>query len=74
MASKVIEILMQTQKAKGVSELRGWARIVGRFLLNAPTSDLRMEQSVMSLWRKRRPEVVCEVSAPASVTLTVQSA
>lgn len=37
MAAKVIETMMRTQKAKDVSELRGWARNVGRFLLNSPT-------------------------------------
>jgi hypothetical protein len=33
MASQVIETLLRTQKATDVSELRGWARNVGRFLL-----------------------------------------
>jgi hypothetical protein len=32
-AAQVLETLMRTQKAKDVSELRGWARRVGRFLL-----------------------------------------
>lgn len=40
MAAKVIETLMRTQNANDVSELRGWARNVGRFLLNAPTDEL----------------------------------
>jgi hypothetical protein len=34
MAAQVIEALMQSQKAKNASELRGWARRVRRFLLN----------------------------------------
>jgi hypothetical protein len=34
MAAQVIEALMQSQKAKNVAELRGWARKVRRFLLN----------------------------------------
>lgn len=34
MAAQVIEALMQSQKANNVSELRGWARRVRRFLLN----------------------------------------
>jgi KAP family P-loop domain len=38
MAAQVIETLMRTQKTNDVSELRGWARKVGRFLLNAPTA------------------------------------
>ena len=40
MASKVIETLLRTQKASDVSELRGWARKVGRFLLKGPTAEL----------------------------------
>lgn len=41
MASRVIETLMRTQKrAKDVSELRGWARKVGRFLLKGPAAEL----------------------------------
>ncbi len=39
MASKVIETLMRTQKPTDVSELRGWARKVGRFLLKGPTAE-----------------------------------
>jgi hypothetical protein len=39
MASQVLETLMRTQKAKDVSEIRGWARQVGRFLLRGPTED-----------------------------------
>jgi tRNA A37 threonylcarbamoyladenosine biosynthesis protein TsaE len=42
MAAQVIETIMQTQKAKDVSELRGWARKVGRFLLNGPAANLRL--------------------------------
>jgi hypothetical protein len=50
MAAQVIEMVMQTQKAKDVSEVRGWARKVGRFLLNAPTADIRVgtTQSVIT--------------------------
>lgn len=36
MAAQVIEALMRSQKATNVAELRGWARKVGRFLLNRP--------------------------------------
>ena len=39
MAAKVIETLMRTQNTDSVSELRGWARKVGRFLLNSPAAD-----------------------------------
>ena len=39
MASKVIETLMRTQKPTDVSELRGWARKVGRFLLKGPAAE-----------------------------------
>jgi len=35
-AAQVLETLMRTQKANDVSELRGWARSVGRFLLQGP--------------------------------------
>jgi hypothetical protein len=38
MASQVIETLLRTQKATDVSELRGWARNVGRFLLKGTNS------------------------------------
>jgi len=41
MAAQVIEALMRSQKAKNVSELRGWARKVGRFLLHG-APDTRM--------------------------------
>lgn len=40
MAAQVLETLMRTQKADDLSELRGWARRVGRFLLQGPT-DIR---------------------------------
>jgi len=40
MAAKVIETLMRTQRANDVSELRGWARKVGRFLLKGHSADL----------------------------------
>ena len=40
MASQVIETLMRTQKASDVSELRGWARKVGRFLLKGPAAEV----------------------------------
>lgn len=36
LAAKVLETLMRTQKPRNVSELRGWARSVGRFLLRGP--------------------------------------
>jgi hypothetical protein len=36
-AAQVLEMLMRTQKSQDVSELRGWARKVGRFLLQGPT-------------------------------------
>jgi tRNA A37 threonylcarbamoyladenosine biosynthesis protein TsaE len=41
MAAQVIEALMRSQRAKNVSELRGWARKVGRFLLHG-SPDIRM--------------------------------
>ena len=41
MAAKVIETVLRTQKAKNVSELRGGARKVGRFLLNGPPAARR---------------------------------
>ena len=41
MAAQVIETLMRTQKAKDVSELRGWARKVSRFLLHSHVADLQ---------------------------------
>jgi len=40
-AARVLETLMRTQKAKDVSEIRGWARSVGRFLLQGPASTVR---------------------------------
>jgi hypothetical protein len=41
-AARVIETLMRTQRAKDVSELRGWARRVGRFLLHRPIEELHL--------------------------------
>jgi hypothetical protein len=35
-AAQVIETIMRTQSVRDVSELRGWARKVGRFLLHGP--------------------------------------
>jgi hypothetical protein len=35
-AAQVIETIMRTQTVRDVSELRGWARKVGRFLLHGP--------------------------------------
>jgi len=37
----VIETLMRTQKPKDMSELRGWARKVSRFLLHSHFGDLQ---------------------------------
>jgi hypothetical protein len=36
-AAQVIETVMRSRQADNVSELRGWARKVGRFLLHGPT-------------------------------------
>lgn len=36
MAARVLETLMRTQKARDISELRGWAGKVGRFMLQGP--------------------------------------
>ncbi|CAN7773424.1 KAP family NTPase [Variovorax sp. LjRoot175] len=41
MAAQVLETLVRTQKARDVSELRGWARRVSRFLLQGPTVALQ---------------------------------
>lgn len=38
-AAQVIETIMRTQNATDVSELRGWARKVRRFLLHGPGSE-----------------------------------
>ena len=38
-AAQVIETIMRTQDATDVSELRGWARKVGRFLLHGPVAE-----------------------------------
>ena len=40
-AAQVIETIMRTQNATDVSELRGWARKVGRFLLHGPVVEQR---------------------------------
>lgn len=42
-AAQVIETIMRTQRARDVSELRGWARKVGRFLLHGPAAERRAE-------------------------------
>jgi hypothetical protein len=36
LAAQVLETLIRTQKPRNMSELRGWARSVGRFLLRGP--------------------------------------
>jgi hypothetical protein len=41
MAARVIETLIRTRRATNVSELRGWARKVRRFLLDGPATDGR---------------------------------
>lgn len=41
MAANVIETITRTQKTTNVSELRGWARHVGRFLLNSPIAAVK---------------------------------
>lgn len=40
-AARVIETVMRTQRAKDISELRGWARKVGRFLLHGSFAEFR---------------------------------
>lgn len=40
MAARVLETLIRSQKMKNVAELRGWARKVGRFLLDRPAAHL----------------------------------
>jgi tRNA A37 threonylcarbamoyladenosine biosynthesis protein TsaE len=42
-AARVLETLMNTQKAKDVSELRGWARKVGRFVLHGSVGPVVRE-------------------------------
>ena len=37
-AAQVLEMVMRTQKSDDISELRGWASKVGRFLLQGSTS------------------------------------
>jgi len=44
MAAQVIEVLMRTQKAKDVTELRNWVSKVGRFHLNSPY-DFRLDET-----------------------------
>jgi hypothetical protein len=39
MAAQVVEVVMRTQKAKDIRELRNWASKVGRFLLNSPLDE-----------------------------------
>ena len=46
-AAQVLETLMRTQKAKDVSEIRGWARRVGRFLLQGPPEVLGQRIAVL---------------------------
>lgn len=41
MAAQVLETLLRTQKSRDVSELRGWARKVGRFMLQGPSEVLK---------------------------------
>jgi len=41
MAASVIETITRTQNTTNVSELRGWARHVGRFLLNSPIAAVK---------------------------------
>lgn len=41
MAAQVLLMVMRTQRAGNVAELRGWARRVGRFLLHGPAEALR---------------------------------
>jgi hypothetical protein len=45
-AARVIETLFRTQKTKDVSDLRGWARKVGRFLLHRPMEELHLATPV----------------------------
>lgn len=45
MAAKVIEMVMGTQKAEHVRELRGWAHNVGRFLLSWPVAASRAQRT-----------------------------
>ena len=40
-AAQVLEMLMRTQKSDDISELRGWASNVGRFLLQGSNTVLR---------------------------------
>jgi len=47
MSAQVLETLMRTQRTTDASELRGWARKVGRFLLQGSTEYLRQPGSAM---------------------------
>jgi hypothetical protein len=47
MSAQVLETLMRTQRTTDASELRGWARKVGRFLLQGSTEYLRQQGSAM---------------------------
>jgi hypothetical protein len=58
MAAQVVEMLMQTQNAKDVAELRGWARKVRRYLLSAQSADLQLGGI--------RPATVAEAAAVAA--------
>ncbi len=49
MAAQVIETLMRAQNANDVSDLRGWAPKVSRFLLNGQESELRGNRLSASL-------------------------
>ena len=44
MAAQVLEMLMRTQKSNDISELRGWASKVGRFLLQGSAIVLRQNR------------------------------
>jgi hypothetical protein len=41
MAGQVIEVVLRSQKAKDIRELRNWTANVGRFLLKSPLSEER---------------------------------
>jgi len=47
MSAQVLETLMRTQRTTDASELRGWARKVGRFLLQGSTEYRRQPGSAM---------------------------
>jgi len=46
MSAQVLETLMRTQRTNDASELRGWARKVGRFLLQGSTEYLRQRTAI----------------------------